>query len=187
MLVCEPGQNSHNNRLSHGAISWQKLGIRLILAKESDQAISYTITFQHYLVFLRQKFPPSEIGLVTYCNHLGSSKSWGMCRLGNRSVRVSDFSLQKLRFSALCGPNERKFCILLTWPRIISPQHFLSNLSTDGQENAIFGAKNTNPHTAISKHGHVKDLHCTQLLPRLLLNSSWYGTERYVRGENAVT
>ena len=26
-------------------------------------------------------------------------------RLGNRSARVSDFSLQKLRFSALCGPN----------------------------------------------------------------------------------
>ena len=32
----------------------------------------------------------------------------GLCmkyRLGNRSDRVSDFSLQKLRFSALCGPN----------------------------------------------------------------------------------
>ena len=28
-----------------------------------------------------------------------------MIRLGNRSVRVSDFSLQKLRFSALCGPD----------------------------------------------------------------------------------
>ena len=30
----------------------------------------------------------------------------GIIRLGNRSVRVSDFSLQKLCFSALCGPNE---------------------------------------------------------------------------------
>ena len=30
---------------------------------------------------------------------------WFMDRLGNCRVRVSDFSLQKLRFSALCGPN----------------------------------------------------------------------------------
>ena len=28
-----------------------------------------------------------------------------MNRLGNRGDRVSDFSLQKLCFSALCGPN----------------------------------------------------------------------------------
>ena len=35
-------------------------------------------------------------------------------RLGNRSVRVSDFYLQKLRFSALSGPNQQKFCIFLT-------------------------------------------------------------------------
>ena len=28
-----------------------------------------------------------------------------MGRVGNRSVRVSDFSLQKFRFSAPCGPN----------------------------------------------------------------------------------
>ena len=34
---------------------------------------------------------------------------------------------------------------------VISPQIFLPNLSRDGQENATFGAKNTNPHTAISK------------------------------------
>ena len=33
-------------------------------------------------------------------------------------------------------------------------QFFLPNLSTDGQENATFGAKNTNPITTISKSGH---------------------------------
>ena len=37
---------------------------------------------------------------------------------------------------------------------MISPQIFLPNLSTDGQENASFGAKNTNPHTTISKPAH---------------------------------
>ena len=35
-------------------------------------------------------------------------------RLGNRNVRASDFFLQKLRFSALCGPNQQKFFMLLT-------------------------------------------------------------------------
>ena len=39
---------------------------------------------------------------------------------------------------------------------IISPQKLLPNLSTDGQENASFGAKNTNPHTAISKPGYYQ-------------------------------
>ena len=29
----------------------------------------------------------------------------GITRLGNRGDRVSDFSLQMLRFSAPCGPN----------------------------------------------------------------------------------
>ena len=38
---------------------------------------------------------------------------------------------------------------------MISPQNILPNLSTDGQENATFGAKNTNPQTAISKPVHV--------------------------------
>ena len=36
----------------------------------------------------------------------------------------------------------------------MSPQTFLPILSTEGQENATFGATNTNPHTAISKPGH---------------------------------
>jgi len=31
----------------------------------------------------------------------------------------------------------------------LSPQFFFQNLSTDGQENATFVAKNTNPHAAI--------------------------------------
>ena len=44
--------------------------------------------------------------------------------------------------------------MLLNWPVIISPQKLLPNLSTDGQENAIFGTKNTNPHTPISKPAH---------------------------------
>ena len=33
----------------------------------------------------------------------------------------------------------------------MSPQNFLPNLSTDGQENATFEAKNTNPHAAIPR------------------------------------
>ena len=47
----------------------------------------------------------------------------------------------------------------------MSPPKFLPNLSTDGQENATFGAKNTNPHTAISKpvqegkFGEMEKLH----------------------------
>ena len=46
-------------------------------------------------------------------------KDWIMTRLGNRSVRVSDFSHQKLHFSAPCGPHYQKFCILLTWPKVV--------------------------------------------------------------------
>jgi len=61
-----------------------------------------------------------------------------MSRLGNRGVRVSVFFLQKLRFSALCWPNQQKFGTLLTWPKVISPPKYLPNLSTDGQENATF-------------------------------------------------
>ena len=37
----------------------------------------------------------------------------------------------------------------------MSPPKFLPNLSTDGQENATFGAKNTNTITAISKPDYV--------------------------------
>ena len=33
----------------------------------------------------------------------------------------------------------------------MSPPKFLPNLSTDGQENATFEAKNTNPHALIPK------------------------------------
>ena len=59
-----------------------------------------------------------------------------------------------LRFSALCGPNEQKFGELLTWPKVMSPPKFLPNLSTDGQDNATFEAKNTNPHALIHKPAH---------------------------------
>ena len=36
----------------------------------------------------------------------------------------------------------------------MSPPKFLPNLSTDGQENATFEAKNTNPHAPIPKPDH---------------------------------
>ena len=47
-----------------------------------------------------------QVGRPSHFNHL--------YRLGNRSGRVSEFSLQKLCFSALRGPNQQTFCILLT-------------------------------------------------------------------------
>ena len=40
----------------------------------------------------------------------------------------------------------------------MSPPKFLPNLSTDSQQNATFGAKNTNPHTAISKPGDARKM-----------------------------
>ena len=49
------------------------------------------------------KLLSEPIGFQLYINF--QIKSCCIIRLGNRSVRVSDFSLQKLRFSASCGPN----------------------------------------------------------------------------------
>ena len=50
-----------------------------------------------------------------------------------------------LHFSALWGPNEQKIGTLLTWPKVISPQNSLPNLSTDSQDNANFEAKKRQP------------------------------------------
>ena len=61
------------------------------------------------------------------------------------SLRLAFFHLQMLCFSALCGPNEQKFGTLLTWTLVISPQIFLPNLFTDGQENVTFAAKKCKP------------------------------------------
>ena len=54
---------------------------------------------------------------------------------------------------------------------VISPQKFLPNLSTDGLENATFGAKNTNPITAISKPDH--DAHSSHTL-FAVFHCCWY-------------
>ena len=62
---------------------------------------------------------------ILYSHRTGEVFIWA------ESGNVGIFPLQKLRFSALCGPNLQKMCILLTWPKIISPKFFLSNLSTD--------------------------------------------------------
>ena len=70
-------------------------------------------------------------------------------RAGNRGVRVSVVFLQKLHFSALCWPNPQKFGTLWTWPKVISPPKNFPYLSTDGQENATFSLKVTNPHASI--------------------------------------
>ena len=94
-----------------------------------------------------------------------------MSRLGNRSVRVSDFYLQKLRFSALCESNEQKFCILLTWPKTISRPKKFPNLSTDGQENATFSQKVTNPHASIPSSGDQWSCSCSGCSGKLLQSS----------------
>ena len=77
-------------------------------------------------------------------------------RLGNRGVRVSVFFLQKLRFSALCWPNQQKFGTLWTWPKVIKPPKNFPNLSTDGQENTTFSLKVTNPHASIPSSAHSR-------------------------------
>ena len=79
---------------------------------------------------------------------------WYICHTVNCGMRVSVFSLQKFRFSALWWPNQQKFGTLLTWPKVISPPKNLPNLSADGQENATFSLKFTNPHAAIPISDH---------------------------------
>ena len=53
---------------------------------------------------------------------------------------------------------------------MIRPQNILPNLSTDGQENATFGAKNTNPQTAISK----PDTEWAYLDIDILIRNPWH-------------
>ena len=53
----------------------------------------------------------------------------GICESG-----FGVFFLQKLRFSALCRPNQQKFGTLWTLPKVIITPKIFPNLSTDGLE-----------------------------------------------------
>ena len=56
----------------------------------------FSIVRSKYCYQMKRDITPTQAVLL---------EPMGMTRLGNRSVRVSDFSFQKLRFSALRGPN----------------------------------------------------------------------------------